>query len=134
MQLQHRVPPAPVYDPEACLIDLVVNIVESTLLQHTQRDEAERSHSEVCFDTDLLLQPMLHPIYQPDSLNRILRSLTRQPDDDRVGWEPVVLVEYPRPIIDHILPFVRAERFHLQRHALFDQLTRTSIETRLNSI
>src|SRR5437762_13986927 len=76
---------------------------------------------------------MLHPIYKTDSLNRILRSLTRQPDDDRIGWEPVVLVENPRPVIDHILPLVRAERLHLQRHVLFDQLTRTRLKTRLNS-
>src|SRR5439155_26396683 len=68
-----------------------------------------------------------------DSLHRILRRLTRQPDDDRVGREPVVLVEYPRPVIDHLLPSVRAERIHLQRHVLFDQLTRTRLKTRLNS-
>src|SRR5438132_7187048 len=133
MQLQHCVSPATVDDPEACLVDLVVNIVEAALLQHSQRDEAERGHCEVCFDTDLLLQPMLHPIYQTNSLHRILRRLTRQPDDDRVGREPVVLVENPRPVIDHILPLVRAERFHLQRHVLFDQLTRTRLKTRLNS-
>src|SRR5205823_8206355 len=123
----------PIYDPEACLIDLVVNIVESTLLQHPQRDEAERGYCEVCFDTNLLLQPMLHPIYKTDSLHRVLRRLTRQPDDDRVGREPVVLVEYPRPVIDHILPFVRAERFHLQRHVLLDQRTRTRLQTRLDT-
>src|SRR5437667_9862449 len=75
---------------------------------------------------------MLHPIYQTDSLHCILRSLTRQPDDDRVGWEPVVLVEYPRPVIDHILPLVRAERVHLQRHVLLDQRTRTRLQTRLD--
>src|SRR5437667_4131415 len=133
MQLQHRVPPAPVNDPETCLVDLVVNIVEAALLQHPQRDEAERGHREVCFDTDLLLQPMLHPIYKTDSLNRILRSLTRQPDDDRVSREPVVLVENPRPVIDHILPLVRAERLHLQGHVLLDQGTRTRLKTRLDS-
>src|SRR5205807_9288505 len=133
VQLQHRVSPATVDDPEACLIDLVVNIVEAALLQHPQRDEAERGHCEVCFDTDLLLQPMLHPIYKTDSLNRILRSLTRQPDDDRVGREPVVLVEYPRPVIDHILPLIRTERLHLQRHVLLDQRTRTRLQTRLDS-
>src|SRR5207244_4998837 len=44
-----------------------------------------------------------------------------------------LLVEYPRPVIDHILPLVRAERLHLQRHVLLDQLTRTRLKTRLDS-
>src|SRR2546422_2355551 len=76
---------------------------------------------------------MLHAIYQPDSLNRILRSLSRQPDDDRVGWEPVVLVEDPCPVIDDVLPLVRAERLHLQRHVLLDEFARSRLETRLDS-
>src|SRR5207237_1054488 len=76
---------------------------------------------------------MLHPIYQTDSLHRILRRLPRQPDDDRVSREPVVLVEYPRTIVDDILPLVRAERLHLQRHVLLNQLTRTRLQARLDS-
>src|SRR5207245_4878036 len=71
--------------------------------------------------------------YQTNSLHRILRRLTRQPDDDRGSREPVVLVENPRPVIDHILPLVRAERLHLQWHVLLDQGTRTRLKTRLNS-
>src|SRR5207245_4131675 len=126
-------PPATVYDPESCLIHLIVNIVESALLQDPQWDEAERSHCEVCFDTDFLLQPVLHPIYETDSLHRILGRLPRQPNDDGVGREPVVLVENPSPVVDHILPLVRAERLHLQRHVLLDQRTRTRLQTRLDS-
>src|SRR3989475_2948942 len=76
---------------------------------------------------------MLHPINQTDSLNRVLRRLPGQPNDDRVSREPVVLVENPRPIIDHILPLVRAERLHLQRHVLLDQRTRTRLQTRLDT-
>src|SRR5690348_9297329 len=76
---------------------------------------------------------MLHPVDQAHSLNRVLGSLTGQSDDYRVGWEPIVLVEYPSPVVDDILPLVRSERLHLQRHVLFDQLTRPSLKTRLNS-
>src|SRR2546422_3211581 len=126
-------PPATVYDPEPCLIHLIINIVESALLQDPQWDEAERGHCEVCFDTDFLLQPVLHPIYETDSLHRVLRRLAGQPDYNGVGREPVVLVENPGPVVDHILPLVRAERLHLQRHILLDQRTRTRLQTRLDT-
>src|SRR5207247_10330276 len=99
---------------------------------HPPADEAETRDCEVWFDTDLLLPPGLDPIYETASLHRILGRLPRQPNDDGVGREPVVLVENPSPVIDHILPLIRTERLHLQRHVLLDQLTRTRLQTRLD--
>src|SRR5437867_12758840 len=93
MQLQHSMPPASIDHPEPRLVNLVIDIVEAALLQNPERNEAERSHSKVRHVTNLLVEPMLHPVDQTYGLHCVLRSLTRQPDNNRIRREPVVLVE-----------------------------------------
>src|SRR6266567_3165661 len=107
VQLQHCVSPASVDDPEPRLIYCFVDVEEALVLQNAQRDKAERRNSEVSSVSDLFSEPMLHLIDQPDGLNRIVRSLSGQSDDERVGWEPVVLVEDSCAVVDDFLPFAR---------------------------
>src|SRR5947199_7219550 len=123
--------PASVDDPEPRLIYRFTNIEEALVLQNAQRDKAEGRHSEVCSVSNLFSQPVFHLIDQPDGLDRVISSLSRQSDNERVGWEPVVLVEDSRAVVDEFLPFARAEGFHLQRHVLSDQLSRACLKSRL---
>src|SRR5882762_4450757 len=110
--------PASVNDPEPRLINRFINIEEALVLQDAQRDKTERCYCEVCSVSDLFPEPMLHLVDQPDRLDRIISRLPRQSYDNRVSWEPVVLVENSRPVVDDLLPLARAEGFHLQRHVL----------------
>src|SRR6266571_5838315 len=110
------VSPASVDDPEPRLIYCFVDVEEALVLQNAQWDKAERRNSEVSSVSDLFSKSMFHLIDQPDRLNRIISSLSGQSDDERVCWEPVVLVEDSGPVVDDFLPFARTERFHLQRH------------------
>src|SRR5437016_6512821 len=121
--------PASVNDPEPRLINSLINIEEALVLQNTQRDKAERRDGEVCSVPNLFSETMLHLIDQPDSLDRIVSGFSGQPDYDRVGWEPIVLVEDSCAIVDHFLPLARAERFHLQRHVFADKLCRPCLES-----
>src|SRR5207249_5044987 len=123
--------PASVDDPEPRLINCFINVEEALVLQNAKRDKTEGRHSEVCSVSNLFSQPVFHLIDQPDGLDRVVSSLSRQPDNERVGWEPVVLVEDSCAVVDDFLPFARAEGFHLQRHVLPDQLSRACLKTRL---
>src|SRR5207249_5458292 len=123
--------PASVDDPEPCFIYRFINIEEALVLQNAKRDKTEGRHSEVCSVSNLFSQPVFHLIDQPDGLDRVVSSLSRQPDNERVGWEPVVLVEDSCAVVDDFLPFARAEGFHLQRHVLSDQLSRACLKSRL---
>src|SRR3989442_1496279 len=125
--------PASVDDPEPRFIYCFVDVEEALVLQNTQRDEAERRHSEVGSVSDLFSEPMLHQIDQPDGLNCIVGGLSRQPHDEGVGWEPIVLIEDTCPIVDDFLPFARAEGFHLQRHILADELSGAGLKSRLDA-
>src|SRR6266571_1166894 len=107
--------PASVDDPEPRLINCFINVEEALVLQNAKRDKTEGRHSEVCSVSNLFSQPVLHLIDQPDS--------------ERIGWEPIVLVEDSRAVVDDFLPFARAEGFHLQRHVLPDQLSRACLKT-----
>src|SRR6266487_4438493 len=121
--------PASVDDPESRLINRFIDIEEALVLQNAQRHKAEWGHSEVGAVSDLLSEPMFHFIDQPDGLDRVVSGLSRQPDNERIGWEPIVLVEDSRAVVDDFLPFARAEGFHLQRHVLPDQLSRACLKT-----
>ena len=123
--------PASVDDPEPRLINCFIDIEESFVLQNSQRDKAERRDSEMGSVSNLFSEPMFHLVDQSDGLDRVVSSLSRQPDNERVGWEPVVLVEDSCAVVDDFLPFARAEGFHLQRHVLSDQLSRACLKSRL---
>src|SRR5947199_10701097 len=123
--------PASVDDPEPRLIYRFINIEEALVLQNAQRDKAEGRNGEVCSVSNLFSQPVLHLIDQPDGLDRVISSLSRQPDNERIGWEPVVLVEDSCAVVDYFLPFARAEGFHLQRQVFADELGRSCLESGL---
>src|SRR5437016_7719092 len=123
--------PASVDDPEPRLINCLINIEEALVLQNPKRDKAERCDGEVCSVSDLFSEPMLHLIDQSDGLDSVVSGLSRQPDNERIGWEPIVLVEDSCAVVDDFLPFARAEGFHLQRHVLSDQLGRACLKSRL---
>src|SRR6266702_5717428 len=125
--------PASVDDPEPRLIYCFVDVEEALVLQNAQWDKAERRDSEVCPVSDLFSEPVLHLIDQSDRLNRIISSLSGQSDDECVCWEPVVLVEDSRAVVDYFLPFARTEGFHLQRHVLANELSGTCLESRLDA-
>src|SRR5437867_10515173 len=125
--------PASVDDPEPRLIYRFINIEEALVLQNAQRDKAEGRNGEVCSVSNLFSQPVLHLIDQPDGLDRVISSLSRQPDNERIGWEPVVLVEDSCAVVDDFLPFARAEGFHLQRHVFADELSGAGLKSRLDA-
>src|SRR2546425_8511336 len=79
VKFQHRVPPAAVYDPEASLVNLVVNIVKALVLEHSQRDKAQRSHGKVSLASNLFWKPLLHKVEKPDRFDSVLSSFPRQP-------------------------------------------------------
>src|SRR2546425_777887 len=93
-------------DPEPRLIYRFVDVEESLVLQNAQRDKAEGRDGEVCPVSNLFSQPVLHLIDQSDGLDRVVSSLSRQPDNERIGWEPIVLVEDSGAVVDDFLPFV----------------------------
>src|SRR2546425_106642 len=64
--------PASVDDPEPRLIYCFVDVEEALVLQNTQRDKAERSHSEVSPVSDLFSEPMLHTVDQPDGFDCVV--------------------------------------------------------------
>src|SRR5437660_6597982 len=121
--------PASVDDPEPRLIYCFVDVEEALVLQNAQRDKAEGRHSEVGPVSNLFSEPVLHPIDQPDGLNCIVSGLSWQSYDERVGREPVVLVEDSCAVVYDFLPFARAERFHLQRHVFADELSGARLKT-----
>src|SRR3989442_15266273 len=125
--------PASVDYPEPRLIYCLVDVEEGLVLQNTQRDKAEGSDSEVGPVCDLFSEPMLHTIDQPDGLDRVVSGLSRQSHYERVGWEPVVLVEDSCAVVDDFLPFARAEGFHLQRHVFADELSGAGLKSRLDA-
>src|SRR5436309_8175286 len=120
--------PASVDDPEPRLINCFIDIEESFVLQNSQRDKAERRDSEMGSVSNLFSEPMFHLVNQSDGLDRVVSGLSRQSYDEGVGWEPVVLVEDSRAVVNDLLPFARAERFHLQRHVFADQLSGTCLK------
>src|SRR2546426_8811523 len=125
--------PASVNDPKPRLINCFIDIEESLVLQNAKRDKTEGRHSEVCSVSNLFSQPVLHLIDQPDGLDRVVSSLSRQPDNERVGWEPIVLVEDSRAVVDDFLPFARAEGFHLQRHVFANEFGGACLKSRLDA-
>src|SRR5438094_8282941 len=114
--------PASVDDPEPRLVYRFINIEESLVLQNSQRDKAEGRDGEVCSVSDLFSEPVFHLVDQSDGLDRVVSGLSRQSYDEGVGWEPVVLVEDSRAVVNDLLPFSRAERCELQVHVLADHV------------
>src|SRR6267143_2564804 len=125
--------PASVDYPEPRLIYCFVDVEEGLVLQNTQRDKAEGRDGEVCSVSDLFSESMFHLIDQPDGLDLVVSGLSRQSHYERVSREPVVLVEDSCAVVNDLLPFARAERFHLQRHVFPNELSGACLKSRLDT-
>src|SRR3989449_721282 len=86
VDLEEDVAPCAVCHVEARLVDHFVDVVELLAPQHADRHERERRRDEVA------VRNLLHPVEEVHRHPRILRSLTRQTEDDREGGIPVIAV------------------------------------------